>query len=135
MTDGVDYVPMKWGGYFLFNFLTLPVWGPIFSAVAGAMQGPVAFLWIFFSCIFGGAVHYYFSGMLSIRHNGKSIPEIVGVYPANGFKQFMRVFTIFLMLLVGAVFVAGIATILTGIAEPGIPFWTTVVFFITYWLP
>lgn len=128
MTDGVDYVPLKWGKVFLIQFLNIAGLGPIFGAVAGAMWGPVAFLWIVFGCIFGGAVHDYFSGMLSIRHNGKSIPEIVGVYLGNGFKQFMRVFTIFLMLLVGAVFVAGPAAILNGIAELGIPFWTTIVF-------
>lgn len=128
MADGVDYVPLKWGKVFLIQFLNIAGLGPIFGAVAGAMWGPVAFLWIVFGCIFGGAVHDYFSGMLSIRHNGKSIPEIVGVYLGNGFKQFMRVFTVFLMLLVGAVFVAGPAAILNGIAEMGVPFWTTMVF-------
>ncbi|HLO92077.1 MAG TPA: carbon starvation protein A [Lentimicrobium sp.] len=128
MTDGVDYVPMKWGKIFLIQFLNIAGLGPIFGAVAGAMWGPVAFLWIVFGCLFAGGVHDYFSGMLSLRHDGKSIPEIVGRYLGNGFKQFMRVFTIFLMLLVGAVFVVGPAAILNGISAMGIPFWTGAVF-------
>lgn len=128
MADGVDYVPMKWGKIFLIQFLNIAGLGPIFGAVAGAMWGPVAFLWIVFGCLFAGAVHDYFSGMLSLRHDGKSIPEIVGKYLGTGFKQFMRVFTVFLMLLVGAVFVAGPAAILNGISALGIPFWTGAVF-------
>ena len=68
MQDGVDYVPMKWGRIFLIQFLNIAGLGPIFGAVAGAMWGPVAFFWIVFGCIFAGAVHDYFSGMLSVRH-------------------------------------------------------------------
>ncbi|HLN53260.1 MAG TPA: carbon starvation protein A [Lentimicrobium sp.] len=128
LADGVDYVPMKWPRIFLIQFLNIAGLGPIFGAVAGAMWGPVAFLWIVFGNIFAGAVHDYFSGMLSIRNNGMSIPEIVGRFLGNGFKQFMRFFTVFLMILVGAVFVVGPAAILDEIANLGIPFWTAVVF-------
>lgn len=128
MADGVDYVPMGWGRIFLIQFLNIAGLGPIFGAVAGAMWGPVAFLWIVFGCIFAGAVHDYFSGMLSVRNKGRSIPEIVGEYLGDGFRQFMRLFTILLMLLVGAVFVVGPAGILNGIASLGIPVWAAIVF-------
>jgi len=128
LSDGVDYVPMKWPKIFLIQFLNIAGLGPIFGAIAGAMWGPVAFLWIVLGCIFAGGVHDYLSGMLSLKHDGQSIPEIVGRYLGNGFKQFMRVFTIFLMLLVGAVFVVGPAAILNGIKDMGIPFWTGCVF-------
>ena len=128
MQDGVDYVPMKWGRIFLIQFLNIAGLGPIFGAVAGAMWGPVAFFWIVFGCIFAGAVHDYFSGMLSVRHGGKSISEIVGLYLGNGFRQFMRVFTVLLMLLVGAVFVVGPAGILNGMASLGLPFWISLIF-------
>lgn len=128
MQDGVDYVPMKWGRIFLIQFLNIAGLGPIFGAVAGAMWGPVAFFWIIFGCIFAGAVHDYFSGMLSVRHGGKSIPEIVGLYLGNGFRQFMRIFTVLLMLLVGAVFVVGPAGILNGLAAFGLPVWTALIF-------
>lgn len=128
MTDGVDYVPMGWGRIFLIQFLNIAGLGPIFGAVAGAMWGPVAFLWIVFGCIFAGAVHDYFSGMLSVRNKGQSIPEIVGEYLGLGFRQFMRVFTVLLMLLVGAVFVVGPAAILNGISNIGTGTWATIVF-------
>jgi carbon starvation protein CstA len=128
MADGVDYVPMGWGRIFLIQFLNIAGLGPIFGAVAGAMWGPVAFFWIVLGCIFGGAVHDYFSGMLSIRNKGRSIPEIVGEYLGNGFRQFMRAFTVLLMVLVGAVFVVGPAAILNGMSNLSIPVWAAIVF-------
>ncbi|HQI70349.1 MAG TPA: carbon starvation CstA family protein, partial [Bacteroidales bacterium] len=78
LKDGVDYVEIPLWRIFLIQFLNIAGLGPIFGAIAGALWGPVAFLWIVFGCIFGGMVHDYLSGMLSIRHDGKSIPEIVG---------------------------------------------------------
>ncbi len=115
MKDGVDYVPLPWWRVFLIQFLNIAGLGPIFGAVAGAMWGPVAFLWIVLGCVFAGAVHDYFSGMLSIKHKGLSITEIVGIYLGNGTKQFMRGFTVVLMVLVGAVFIMGPAKILAGL--------------------
>ena len=94
LTDGVDFVPMPWWRIFLIQFLNIAGLGPIFGAVAGAMWGPVAFLWIVLGSLFAGAVHDYFSGMLSIRHNGESITEITGYYLGNSVKQFMRGFQI-----------------------------------------
>jgi carbon starvation protein CstA len=128
--DGVDYVPMGWGRIFLIQFLNIAGLGPIFGAVAGAMWGPSAFLWIVFGSIFGGAVHDYLSGMISIRLNGLSVPEIVGTYLGMGMKQFTRGFTVLLMVLVGAVFITGPASILAGITNnhPGLTFWAVVVF-------
>lgn len=52
---------------------------------------------------FAGAVHDYLSGMLSIRHDGESLPEIIGRYLGLPTKQLMRGFTVVLMILVGAV--------------------------------
>ncbi len=130
MNDGVDYVPMPWWRIFLIQFLNIAGLGPIFGAVAGAMWGPVAFLWIVLGTVFAGAVHDYFSGMLSIKHNGLSITEIVGIYMGKGTKQFMRGFTVLLMILVGAVFIMGPAKILAGLT-PGwatMTFWVWVVF-------
>src|SRR5690606_23292082 len=110
--DGVDYVAMPVWKIFLIQFLNIAGLGPIFGAVAGAMWGPVAFLWIVLGTIFAGAVHDYFSGMLSIRHGGKSITEISGYYLGNGVKQFMCAFTVLLMVIVGAVFIMGPAKII-----------------------
>ena len=113
--DGVDFVPLSTAKIFLIQFLNIAGLGPIFGAIAGAMWGPIAFIWIVFGCIFAGSVHDYFSGMLSIRHGGASIPEIVGIYLGNGVKYFMRIFSVVLLILVGVVFVKGPATLLNGI--------------------
>lgn len=113
--DGVDFVPMPAWRIFMVQFLNIAGLGPIFGAIMGAMYGPAAFLWIVFGCIFAGAVHDFFSGLLSVRHGGVSIPEVVGHYMGNGFKQFMRAFSVVLLLLVGVVFILGPAKILTGL--------------------
>ena len=126
MQDGVDYVPMPWWRVFLIQFLNIAGLGPIFGAVAGAMWGPVAFLWIVLGTVFAGGVHDYFSGMLSIKHKGLSITEIVGIYLGTGTKQFMRGFTVVLMILVGAVFIMGPAKILAGLT----PEWGTMTFWV-----
>ena len=136
LNDGVDFVPMPAWRIFMVQFLNIAGLGPIFGAIMGAMYGPAAFLWIVLGCIFGGAVHDFFSGMLSVRHGGVSIPEVVGHYMGNGFKQFMRIFSVILLLLVGVVFILGPAKILTGLTgefvSPGAlktnDFWLVVIF-------
>lgn len=103
--DGVDYMPLPTWKVFLIQFLNIAGLGPIFGAIMGVMFGPAAFLWITFGTIFAGAVHDFLSGVISIRRDGASLPEIVGDELGVGVKQVMRVFSLLLMMLVGAVFV------------------------------
>ena len=110
--DGIDYLPMKTWRVFFIQFLNIAGLGPIFGAVAGAMWGPVAFLWIALGCVFAGGVHDYFAGMISLREDGLSLPEIIGKYLGNAVKQFARIFTVLLMIIVGVVFIKGPAAIL-----------------------
>jgi len=126
--DGVDYVPLKTRKIFLIQFLNIAGLGPIFGAIAGAMWGPVAFIWIVLGSVFAGGVHDYFSGMLSVRHGGESIPEIVGKYLGVGVKNFMRVFALVLLILVGVVFVKGPATILAGLSSVNALYWIFIIF-------
>ena len=105
MADGVDYVPMKPWRIFLIQFLNIAGVGPIIGAIMGAQFGTASFLWIVLGSIFAGAVHDYLAGMISLRTKGASLPEIHGMYLGDGMKQFMRGFTVILMILVGAVFV------------------------------
>lgn len=104
-SDGVDFVPMATWKVFLIQFLNIAGIGPIFGAIMGAMFGPAAFLWIVFGTIFAGAVHDFISAMISMRSNGASLPEIVGDELGTAVKNVMRVFTLVLLVLVGAVFV------------------------------
>ncbi|WP_217514135.1 carbon starvation CstA family protein [Vibrio metschnikovii] len=114
-TDGVDYVPMSTPKVYLVQLLNIAGVGPIFGPIMGALYGPAAMLWIVVGCIFAGAVHDYFSGMLSIRNGGASVPAITGRYLGNGAKHFMNIFAIVLLLLVGVVFVSAPAGMITNL--------------------
>lgn len=115
MEDGIDYMPMpKWKLIFI-QVLDIAGIGPIFGPILGALYGPAAMVWIVVGCIFAGAVHDYFSGMLSVRNNGASIPEIVGKYLGMSARQVMRVFSFVLLMLVGVVFVLSPAKLLNGL--------------------
>lgn len=130
LTDGIDFVPMPGWKIFLIQFLNIAGLGPIFGAIAGAMWGPVAFLWIVLGCIFAGGVHDYFSGMLSLRHNGQSFSEISGTYLGNGVRLFMRGFSVVLLIMVGTVFIMGPARILSDLTDGfgGTVFWAMAIF-------
>ncbi|MFA6939434.1 MAG: carbon starvation protein A [Clostridiaceae bacterium] len=130
MEDGVDYVPMSGWRIFLVQFLNIAGLGPIFGAISGALWGPAAFLWIVLGSIFAGGVHDYFSGMLSARHDGASIPEVVGKYLGPGFKNFMRGFSVVVLVLVGVVFITGPAALLAGLTPAALNkvFWIYVIF-------
>ena len=104
--DGVDYLPLPRWKIFLIQLLNIAGLGPIFGALLGAAYGPVAFLWITLGGIFMGAMHDFISGVISMKNNGLSLPEIVGRYLGNGTKKFMRIFSVLLMVLVGAVFMS-----------------------------
>lgn len=128
--DGVDFVALPLWKIFLIQFLNIAGLGPIFGAVAGAMWGPVAFLWIVLGSLFAGGIHDYFSGMLSVKHKGESITEISGYYLGNNVKQFMRFFSVLLLIMVGTVFIMGPAKLLIGISDGfgGITFWVVLIF-------
>lgn len=128
--DGVDFLPLPTWKIFMIQFLNIAGLGPIFGAIMGAQFGTASYLWIVFGTIFAGAVHDFFSGALSIRHGGESLPELVGRFLGAKTKNVMCVFTIILMILVGAVFVSGPAELLAGMTPDymnGI-FWMIVIF-------
>ena len=129
-TDGVDYIPLPTWKIFMIQFLNIAGLGPIFGAIMGAQFGTASYLWIVFGTIFAGAVHDFFSGALSIRNGGESLPEIVGRYLGSTTKKVMCVFTLVLMVLVGAVFVSGPAELLAGMTPDWMDslFWITVIF-------
>jgi len=132
--DGVDYVPMPWWRVFLIQFLNIAGLGPIFGAIMGVMFGASSFLWIVLGTIFAGGVHDYLSGMMSVRANGASQSELVGMHLGKGVKQFMRVFSLVLMVLVGAVFVSGPAGLLAKLTPDtiNVTWWVVIVF--TYYI-
>ncbi|WEM42792.1 carbon starvation protein A [Photobacterium sp. DA100] len=136
--DGVDYVPMSNKKVYLVQLLNIAGVGPIFGPIMGALYGPAAMLWIVLGCIFAGAVHDYFSGMLSVRNGGASVPTITGRYLGNGAKHFMNIFAIVLLLLVGVVFVSAPAGMITNLVNEqtgmGMSMTTMVVIIFAYYI-
>ena len=131
MADGVDYVVLPGWKIFMIQFLNIAGTGPIFGAIMGAKFGPSAYLWIVLGCIFAGAVHDYLSGMLSMRHGGAGLPELVGAYLGRRTKKVMLVFSVFLLLMVGAVFVYSPAIILGKLCSDSLTWvyiWCLIIF-------
>jgi len=128
--DGVDYIALPTWKVFLIQFLNIAGLGPIFGAIMGVMFGPAAFLWIVFGTIFAGAVHDYFSGMISMRSGGASLPEVVGRELGSGMKLVMRFWSVILLILVGAVFVVSPAGLLDGMTPASLDktFWIGAIF-------
>ena len=130
--DGVDYVPMSRWRTFLIQLLNIAGIGPIFGAIMGACFGPVAFLWITLGGIFMGAMHDFLSGVMLVRNEGLSISEIVGRYMGRATLQFMRIFSIILLILVGVVFLRSPASIL-GEMIPSVSYWWWIGIIIVYY--
>lgn len=114
LADGVDYVALPTWKVFMIQFLNIAGTGPIFGAIMGMWFGPASYLWIVLGCIFAGAVHDFMCGMLSMRHDGANLPTLIGKYLGGGARAVMLVFTVLLLLMVGAVFVYSPALILSG---------------------
>ena len=125
--DGLDFIVLPNWKVFMIQFLNIAGTGPIFGAIMGAKFGPVAYLWIVFGCIFAGSVHDYLSGMLSMRHDGAGLPEMIGHYLGTTTKNIMLVFTVLLLIMVGTVFVYSPAEILHSIGGETM-MWVAIIF-------
>ncbi len=125
--DGIDYVAMPYWKVFMIQFLNIAGTGPIFGAIMGAKFGPSAYLWIVFGCVFAGATHDYLSGMLSMRNGGSDLPYLVRKYLGNVASKVLLVFAVFLLIMVGTVFVYSPAEILGHIGGSKLV-WVGVIF-------
>ena len=114
--DGVDFMVLPNWKIFMIQFLNIAGTGPIFGAIMGAKFGPSAYLWIVLGCIFAGATHDYLSGMISLRNGGVGLPEIIGDTLGEKTRKLMLVFSVVLLVMVGAVFVYSPAEILDDMA-------------------
>ena len=126
--DGVDFKPMATWKVFVIQFLNIAGLGPIFGAIMGAAYGPAAYLWIVVGCIFMGAVHDFFSGMMSIRSGGANMPDIIGANLGRTMKTVMNVVVCFLLLAVGVSFVTGPADLIASLTGVNKEVWLYVIF-------
>ena len=130
MADGVDYIAMPTWKAYMIQFLNIAGLGPIFGAIMGAKFGTASYLWIVFGTIFAGSVHDYLSGMISMRHGGESLPQLIGRYLGGSVQKVFIIFSMVLLILVGAVFVSQPADILARLTPDtlGVNWWIGIIF-------
>ena len=128
LQDGVDYMPMSRIKNFLVHFLNIAGLGPIFGAIQGALFGPAAFIWITLGTIFIGAVHDYFSGFMSMRNDGSTMPNIISKYLGSKIQKIMAALIIITGILVAATFAKGSADLLSSLTNIDMIIWTTIIF-------
>lgn len=126
--DGIDYKPMPTWKVFVIQFLNIAGLGPIFGAILGAAYGPAAYIWIVVGCIFMGAAHDFFSGMMSIRSGGTNMPDIIGDNLGKTMKTVMNVVVAFLLLAVGVSFVTGPADLIASLTGVDKEIWLYIIF-------
>lgn len=122
LRDGYDFVPMSKGKNAIIELLNIAGTGPIFGPIMGALYGPVAYIWIVIGCIFGGAVHDYMIGMISLRNNGAQLPELASKYLGKPVRHIVNIFAMLLLMLVATVFVTSPASLISSIT----PDWLTI---------
>lgn len=128
LQDGVDYIPMSKIKNFLVHFLNIAGLGPIFGAIQGALFGPAAFLWIVLGTIFIGGVHDFFSGFMSLRNDGSTMPNIISKYLGSPIRKIMAVLIVITGILVSATFATGAADLLSNLTNMPILIWTLIIF-------
>ena len=126
--DGIDYMPMPTWKVFVIQFLNIAGLGPIFGAIMGAAYGPAAYLWIVIGCIFMGAVHDFFAGMMSIKNSGANMPDITGEYLGKTMKGVMSLVVVFLLMAVGVSFVTGPSDLIASLTGVNKEIWLYVIF-------
>ena len=128
LKDGVDYIPMSTIKNFLVHFLNIAGLGPIFGAIQGALFGPAAFLWIVLGTIFIGGVHDFFSGFMSMRDDGFTMPDIVSKYLGHNLEKYVAVLMVVTGILVSATFARGAADLLSNLTNIPVLICITVIF-------
>ena len=105
LEDGVDYVPAKAPLVLGHHFSSIAGAGPIVGPIAAAMFGwlPVM-LWIVIGSIFFGGVHDMGSLFASVRHEGKSIGQVINTTIGGKGKKLFEIFAWLTLILVVAAF-------------------------------
>ena len=128
LQDGVDYIPMSQIKNFLVHFLNIAGLGPIFGAIQGALFGPAAFLWIVLGTIFIGGVHDFFSGFMSLRNDGMTMPNIISKYLGTTVHKIMAVLIVLTGILVASTFATGAAELISSLTSIPILICLTIIF-------
>ena len=120
LEDGVDYCPAKAPVLMGHHFSSIAGAGPINGPIQAAFFGWVpCFLWIVIGGIFFGAVQDFGSIFVSIRHDGKSLGEVIEDTIGKKCRVLFTVFAWLVLILVVAAFADIVANSFTGSAANG----------------
>lgn len=115
LEDGVDYCPAKTPVLMGHHFSSIAGAGPINGPIQAAFFGWLpCFLWIIVGGIFFGAVQDFGSIFVSIRHQGKSLGEVIEENIGRKARVLFTVFAWLVLLLVIAAFADIVANSFTG---------------------
>ena len=119
--DGVDYVAAKPAVLMGHHFSSIAGAGPINGPIQAAVFGWVpVFLWCVIGGIFFGGLQDFGSLFASIRHDGKSVGEIIKDSMGKTSKKLFIIFALLVLILVIASFVNVVAgTFLTAFGSDG----------------
>lgn len=110
MEDGIDYVPAKAPVLMGHHFSSIAGAGPITGPISAAMFGWLpCLLWILVGGIFFGGVHDFGALFASVRHQGKSIGEIISANMSLRAKRLFIIFSYLTLILVVAAFASIVA--------------------------
>ncbi|ABR50375.1 carbon starvation protein CstA [Alkaliphilus metalliredigens QYMF] len=116
--DGVDYVPAKSPVLLGHHFASIAGAGPIVGPIAAAIFGWIpVLLWIIVGSIFFGGVQDYGSLVASIRHDGKSIGEVIEANMGRSGKRLFAGFAWLTLLLVVAAFTNIVANTFVSVPQ------------------
>jgi len=136
--DGVDRVPMPHWKNVLIQLLNIAGIGPVIGVILGIKFGAIVFILLPLGNVLGGAVHDYFSGMISIRNNGYNVPALSRKFLGKGPAKLVMTLISVALILVGAVFTTTPAAlvntpILVGSHVSPTLFWIAVVCIFAYY--
>ena len=116
--DGIDYVPAKPAVLMGHHFSSIAGAGPVNGPIQASIFGWVpVFLWCIIGGIFMGGVQDFSSLFASIRHDGKSLGELINDSLGKKLKKLFIIFTLLLLLLVIASFVNIVAGTFCTVAD------------------
>ena len=120
MEDGVDYMPAKTPVLMGHHFSSIAGAGPINGPIQAAFFGWVpCFLWIVIGGIFFGAVQDFGALFVSVRHEGKSLGEVIEDNIGKKARVLFTVFAWLVLLLVIAAFADIVAKSFIGASYGG----------------
>lgn len=133
--DGVDYVPLpKWKNM-LIQLLNIAGVGPVIGVILGIKFGKVALLIIPVGCVFMGAVHDFFAGMISMRSNGANMPRMIREHLGTKYATVFGWIMMIALLLCVTVFINTPAMLIDRQWFPEVSvFWWSVVLIFAYYV-